>query len=87
MPYLPHARRVNLRDAPTPTLPGDLAFLLTDMCLDYLLGAPGTVNYAKLNAAIGALECTKLELYRRMIAPYEDLKRHENGDVYPQEVQ
>jgi hypothetical protein len=30
---------------------------------------------------IGALENCKMELYRRKIAPYEDIKIEENGDV------
>jgi hypothetical protein len=34
------------------------------------------------NDVIGALECCKLELYRRMVAPYENTKIKENGDVY-----
>jgi len=37
-----------------------------------------------INAIIGALECAKLELYRRVAAPYEDDKIAENGDVYTQ---
>ena len=28
------------------------------------------------------MECAKLELYRRVAAPYEDLKISEAGDVY-----
>jgi hypothetical protein len=39
-------------------------------------------SYAKLNDAIGVLECCKLELYRRLAIPYEDKKIQENGDVY-----
>jgi hypothetical protein len=31
---------------------------------------------------IGALECAKLELYRRLASPYEDLKIADNGDIY-----
>ena len=31
---------------------------------------------------VGVLECAKLELYRRMAAPYEDEKIEDNGDVY-----
>ena len=38
--------------------------------------------YAEFNEAIGAIECAKLELYRRMLAPYEDRKIAENGDVF-----
>ncbi|KKK87638.1 hypothetical protein LCGC14_2751230 [marine sediment metagenome] len=39
-------------------------------------------SYTELNAAIGMLECAKLELYRRRLAAYEDKKIAENGDVY-----
>lgn len=38
-------------------------------------------RYYNYNRAIGALECIKLELYRRKVAPYEDEKITENGDV------
>jgi hypothetical protein len=37
--------------------------------------------YARYNEMIGALECAKLELYRRLIAEYEDCKIKENGDI------
>jgi len=40
------------------------------------------VKYATLNTVIGVLECAKLELYRRVVADYEDQKCEENGDVY-----
>jgi hypothetical protein len=39
-------------------------------------------KYAEVNEAIGMLECTKQEYYRRIAAPYEDQKIKENGDVY-----
>lgn len=39
-------------------------------------------DYMSLNAAIGVLECCKLELYRRVLTPYEEQKRFDNGDVY-----
>jgi uncharacterized protein DUF6899 len=39
-------------------------------------------SYAFYNATIGILECCKLELYRRLIAPYEDGKCRLNGDVF-----
>jgi hypothetical protein len=38
-------------------------------------------NYQHFNDVLGALEGAKLELYRRRIAPYEDTKIVENGDV------
>jgi len=31
---------------------------------------------------MGVLECIKQEFYRRAVAPYEDKKKEENGDVY-----
>jgi len=39
-------------------------------------------KYSEFNSAIGVLECVKQELYRRKIAPYENKKIAENGDVY-----
>jgi len=50
--------------------------------LSDLAGGADRITYAEYNAAIGVLESAKLELYRRMVAPYEDGKREENGDVY-----
>lgn len=39
-------------------------------------------NYRDINDVVGALECAKLEFYRRRAANYEDQKSHDNGDVY-----
>lgn len=88
-PYLPLERRAELSPPqyagrpPAPMQgPGDLTYLLTETCLDYLrhLGAePCFADYADI---LGALEATKLEFYRRLVAGYEDQKRAQNGDVY-----
>lgn len=40
------------------------------------------LGYANLNKIIGVLECAKIEFYRRVVVPYEDMKRRENGDVF-----
>lgn len=40
------------------------------------------ISYSFLNDFIGVLECIKLELYRRVVSPYEDKKILENGDVF-----
>ena len=40
------------------------------------------LDYAALAEAVGVIETAKLELYRRVAAPYEDDKIVENGDVY-----
>ena len=38
-------------------------------------------NYTSFNAAIGMLECTKLEFYTMDVRKYEDIKIKENGTV------
>ena len=38
-------------------------------------------GYTLGNNLIGVLECVKAEFYRRMLAPYEDVKAQENGDL------
>ena len=40
------------------------------------------LGYSEYNRAVGVLECVKLELYRRRIAVYEDIKKNMQGDVY-----
>lgn len=38
-------------------------------------------SYTLGNNLIGVLHCVAQEFYRRMVAPYEDQKLKENGDV------
>jgi len=59
---------------------GELNFVITSICKGYL-NKHGLANYARFNQTVGAIECCKLELYRHRIAPYEDIKIQENGDV------
>ena len=59
---------------------GELNYLLTSIIS--IFRAKNKENYALLNSLIGVLECAKLELYRRVITPYEDRKKEENGDAY-----
>lgn len=59
---------------------GDLNYLMTQLGLEYLL-AHGT-SYNTISDVVKALECAKLEFYRRVAAPYEDRKAEQNGDVY-----
>ena len=49
--------------------------------LDSFLMMSG-VSYTSINAAIGVLECAKLELYRKVASLYEDKKERANGGVY-----
>lgn len=41
----------------------------------------GDGNYEILSNAIKVLESVKLEYYRRVITPYENMKIYENGDI------
>lgn len=38
-------------------------------------------GYNRYKNAIGELECCKLEIYRRLVGPYEDEAKLRNGDV------
>lgn len=62
------------------TAPDQLNFSVTRLIDDYL--SNNRLDYQTLNDVIGVLECVKLEVYRRIAAPYEDQKLALNGDVY-----
>lgn len=78
MPYLRTADRIRLERGGLPETPGHLNYVLTCAVLAFLGATP---NYERFNAAVGALECAKQELYRKAIAPYEDQKSDENGTL------
>lgn len=82
MPYIPQYQRDLLADMhwPAPAPVGELNYVITKIILNYLGPEP---DYQLFNSAMGALACVSQELYRRMVAPYEDRKSKENGDVYP----
>ena len=63
---------------------GDLNYIITKMLHLYI--QKKWLKYANCNEVIGALECCKLELYRKVIAKYENEKIVENGGVgiFPQ---
>jgi hypothetical protein len=88
MPYITKEERVairdpltmllfHLKDAPEDKIDGYLNYIITN-----LLIAKYSPKYFNYNRAIGVLECVKQEFYRRKVAPYEDKKLQENGDVY-----
>jgi len=59
---------------------GELNYGITLLINNYM--SEKGESYQTYNDIMGALEGAKLELYRRKIAPYEDKKCEENGDVY-----
>lgn len=94
MPYIEQSDRTNydpaidelineLRDSNSFSFdglnPGHLNYIISRLCKG-LLEIKG-VNYRNINELIGALECAKLELYRRTAVPYENAKLSENGDI------
>lgn len=79
MPYIPKADRVHLEMTHHANNAGELNFLLTTICLDYV--DRHKKNYKTINEIVGALECAKLEFYRRLAAPYENGKMVANGDL------
>ena len=58
---------------------GDLNYTITSILHQWLKDQ--NLCYKNINAAIGVLECVKLELYRMIAAPYEDNKKFLNGAI------
>lgn len=85
MPYIKPEDRQHLDDGGKPETEGELNYAICMLVQGFLIKQAGVgkiPNYAQLNAAIGVLECAKLEIYRRLAAPYEDGKRRTNGEVF-----
>lgn len=92
MPYIPFDRRQQFEE-PLKALcdaliandaqDGDVNYLVTRLVLHHTThGGQVQPRYADYEAAIGLLECIKLELYRKAVARYEDTAATRNGDVY-----
>lgn len=58
---------------------GALNYIVTRLLGSHLIGHRH--SYLFMNEVLGVLEAAKLEFYRRTVAPYEDVKIVENGDV------
>lgn len=86
MPYIYKEQRQKFEgmftDMPTLQSPGELNYVLTTVCQQYIQHSLTGTNYRTYNDIIGALEACKLEFYRRAVSPYEDTKIQTNGDVY-----
>ncbi len=87
MPYIKKELRKDLDNGATPQNPGELNYCITDIIRCYLAEKQFSNKelkscYADFNDAMGALECAKHELYRRLLIPYENKKLEANGDVY-----
>lgn len=81
MPYIDLNRRIEIANNSSTLLnAGEINYYISSLINNYIENKGK--SYAVLNEVIGALECAKLELYRRIAAPYEDTKIQTNGDVY-----
>lgn len=86
MPYLKEEGKEKFKElanviawGPDIQTPGELNYLFTLLAKKYISIEK---NYQRLNDVDGAFSCAAKEFYRRVTAPYEDLKIAENGDVY-----
>lgn len=81
MPYITQERREALaQEEALPDTAGELNYTFTMIALEYL--ERKGLNYQHINDVVGALEGAKAEFQRRVVAPYEDTKIQQNGDVY-----
>ena len=87
MPYIKPERRTKyekvlaeligvLKSLPLEEVDGETNFVVTRILKEVY-----PLRYYHLNRAVGVLECIKQEYYRRVVAPYEDKKIEESGDV------
>ena len=86
MPYIPTENRTRLYNLlenyfryPGAENSGELNYILTIIINSYFKEHGS--NYAAINDVVGALEGAKVEFQRRAVAPYEDKKIKENGDI------
>ena len=87
MPYIPTSEKekvdrgliaLNLSELKDS---GALNYAIHQIIAQYI--SQNKESYQTFNDAIGALECAKMELYRRLISEYEDKKILLNKDVKP----
>jgi hypothetical protein len=84
MPYIKQEDRVkfeNLAKAlgTAATCAGDLNYVFTVICHQYI--KEKGLRYQNINDIMGALTGTQLEMYRKIVSPYEDIKINENTDI------
>lgn len=80
MPYIKSLDRAQLDTLRCAQNSGELNYELTKVIQRYISNQGA--SYRTMNDVIGALESCKLEFYRRIVAPHENMKIQQNGDVY-----
>ena len=90
MPYIPKETRPKINNrvaelALAVNTPEELSYAITKLilyCQLRIVEGKSAISYSWLSHVLGVLEATKLEIYRRMVAPYEEIKAGKNGDVF-----
>lgn len=59
---------------------GNMNYIISRLMM-MIYGDRNSTRYAQINDAVGVLECVKMEYYRKVAAPYENQKEHDNGPV------
>lgn len=83
MPYIKPERQVALNNeikalSDKISSRGELNYALTCLVLSEIRG----ISYEELASLVGDIECIKQEFIRRLLIPYEENKRRENGDIF-----
>lgn len=79
MPYISQIRRQEISNGGFPVTAGELNFVITQICIDYINHTEK--NYQTFNDIAGAIKNSYTELYERVIKPYEKQKIQDNGDL------
>jgi len=58
---------------------GEINYCIFRICLEFI--KKNGLSYDNSMIPFSALSAAQMELYRKVIAPYEDIKIAENGDV------
>lgn len=79
MPYIKYDDRYCIDRGRDPETAGELNYLLSRLAIDYFKS--NGANYQAINDVVGALAGALAEFQRRLVAPYEDRKAADNGDL------
>lgn len=90
MPYINFSKRAEfdkeidlliekLKSKSNDDLSGQLNYVISRLA--WSLCTEKNMRYARMNTIIGALDCVKMEFYRRIAAPYENKKIESEGDI------
>ena len=84
MPYIKKSERSKIDAAPLAQLcclsSGELTYAIYKLLLQYQ-----AFDFHGHATVLGCIEAAKLEYYRRAVAPYENDKITQNGDVFKDE--